>query len=185
MSIDRYCDADEGARLDAASFTLEDLIAPLGRDDFFSTYFGQKPFLIEKSSGDFFADCLSLGEIDGLFSSHPSRLRMAKTDEEIPSSLRPPPKKGGKSLLDDLENFSQGHTLIFDKANEPLPRLKSLCARLAKEMGFPFRINLYLTPAKFQGFSPCNAKDRNNGMWKKNGDWCPSWETASPGRSVS
>ncbi|MBT4770614.1 MAG: hypothetical protein HOO00_08865 [Rhodospirillaceae bacterium] len=154
MTMDRYHDPDKDVCLDARSFALGDFLSPLGSDEFFSAYLGKKPFLVERANKNFFSDALTLPDIDALFASNPNRLRMARMDGETTPDNRPPPMLGGKSLIDDLEKFSQGYTLIFDKANDGLPKLKSLCNRLAGEIGFPFRTNVYLTPSKFQGFSP-------------------------------
>ena len=53
-----------------------------------------------------------------------------------------------------LQEVSKGASFRIQHLDRYLPELASLCRILERDMGFPVRANLYMTPAHAQGFAP-------------------------------
>ena len=152
LSVDQYI---RGGRVIATckfleNLSLASLVAPVGKDEFVSRYWGQEPLVIHRSNPDYYDDLFTLQEFDEAITRDPSYVKLANAATKKNLSY----KTSATGLEGVLADLRDGGTVVLDQLHNREPKLNLLCRALAPEFGHRFQTNLYLTPPKGRGFSP-------------------------------
>lgn len=134
--------------------SLEELLAPVGEDEFFRTYWDQRHLCISREDPSFYGSLFSLADVD--------RAIAAACDARQENlSLIPPPDSGrpithhtpgGLALGSVYEAFSRGDTVRLMAVDRAWPPATELAEAVSARMSCFVNINFYLTPAGQQGF---------------------------------
>lgn len=132
------------------------LIDPIGPAEFQREFFERRLCLVERPEPNYYADLLSLRDLDLVLGTHDVRhpgIRLARGEDDIPVSAYTH-ESGRIDPLGVAKQFDQGTTVIFDQAHRRVPRLGAFCASLGEVFGSRVQANVYLTPPSAQGFRP-------------------------------
>jgi Cupin superfamily protein len=146
------------AIINAIPSTLDDLICPLSREEFFSQYWG-KSFVHAPGSPGKFGRLFPWSELNQVLECHrisPMRLRLFKDGEPIaPKSYMSASETGGARvrIFDLTHNLSEGATLVLDDADELYRPLGSLAAALERIFRARIQVNLYAGWGTSRGFN--------------------------------
>jgi len=137
-------------------FSFDWAIAPETPETFLSEHFEKKPLLVKRGAPDYFADLLSVDEIDRVVST------MGLTHPAINVT-----KSGGSITPDDFaydsghvdpvrvaQLFADGATVILSGLHDRLPQLARYCRAMESVMSARVQTNIYMTPPGNQGFNP-------------------------------
>jgi hypothetical protein len=141
---------------------LSRLLAPMSTDLFLTHYQAREHFYVGRSCPDYYADLLSVGDIDTVLQSSQlpaATLNVVKGGVRCPleewsrfvSSSRGPLQIAVPEKL--LSLYADGATLILNRASAVLPALAETTRMLTLELGFPTQTNIYITPRDSTGFS--------------------------------
>ena len=132
--------------------SLEWLIQPTTKSEFFERYFEKKPLVVKRNQPDYFRTLLSLDEIDRVLTT------LNRSTEEIIL------KNAKRQLTEDdytvdgeldvariCQLFGEGSTITLAFLDTVVPQLTRFCRHLEKEFSCPFQTNIYLTPPHAQG----------------------------------
>ena len=138
------------------AWSLETLIDPVSKEDFFSAYFESQRLLVRRNRPDYFDELLTLDDVDRILTT-----LQAKREEIAVVNAANKVKVSDYVYGDDKIKVDQvlrlheaGGTIILNHLHRRHPPLTSLCAALELEFSAPFQTNVYLTPARAQGFHP-------------------------------
>jgi len=144
-------------------FDFDRLLSPIAVDAFFQLHWERRPLSLLRNRSDYYAGLFAPTEVDTLlyftrplFSSaaagsgqqapHPTVLRGLLQESAAP---------GGDLRLSELRKlYSQGQTILLHGLQFRSPNVARLCRNLELSLRHPVNVNLYLTPAHAQGFSP-------------------------------
>jgi ribosomal protein L16 Arg81 hydroxylase len=144
-------------------FGLQELIAPIDAKTFLETYWEREPLHVARDDPDYFAELLTLEDMDRILSSRAvesANVRLAKggnVESRGAYTFRISRKPGADEIVDVdrlYERFSNGATIIVDALNRHWKPLSRLCGSMEQEFSCPFQTNIYLTPQSSQGFAP-------------------------------
>ncbi len=144
-------------------FNLSQVLSPLDLSRFLEEYWEQNLLYIPRETPDYYAELLTMPDIDRLISSsglrYPS-LRLVKNGVSIPStSYTYNMPWGGDSfsrMIDSevvFSEFYQGATLVLQALHTNWVPLALFCRNLETFFNYPVQTNIYLTPRHSQGFS--------------------------------
>ncbi len=134
--------------------SLDAILDPVSAGSFFSDYFETRPLYIHRQSPGFFADLLSLDDIDNILTTqcllHPnvrvvSAERTVEPDEYCRADLTIDPDRL-------LRLHADGGTIVLNHLHLQHACLSELCAALESSFGAPLQTNIYLTPPQARGF---------------------------------
>lgn len=138
------------------AWSLSALIDPVSTAEFFDSYFESQRLIVRRNRPDYFADLLTLDDIDRVLTT------MESTDEDV--GLVNASQKietadyvyaDNTIKVDQLFRLHDaGATIILNHLHRRHAPLAHLCASLELEFSSGFQTNIYLTPAKAQGFKP-------------------------------
>jgi ribosomal protein L16 Arg81 hydroxylase len=132
---------------------LERLIAPISRERFVTDYFEKKPLVVHREQADYFADVLTLDEIDRMITTfqlaHPD-VSMVDATRQVRSSDYTY-ANGVIDVARLYERYFQGATIIMNQIERYLPAVSALCRALERDLTTRFQANVYLTPRQEQG----------------------------------
>nr|WP_298120689.1 cupin domain-containing protein [uncultured Pseudoxanthomonas sp.] len=151
QTLDIFDACGRGVEPDCAD--LFDLLAPVGRDRFFSEFWERKPFLVRSCAGDAMARILDVDILDTLVGSRtlwPSDLRVARDHVPLSRDILFPEGPADRQAIFDA--FASGHTLIFDKIDQHVPALARMLYAWESDLKLPVRANAFLTPKGSSGF---------------------------------
>jgi hypothetical protein len=138
------------------AWSLETLIDPVSKEDFFSAYFESQRLLVRRNRPDYFDELLTLDDVDRILTT-----LQAKREEIAVVNAANKVKVSDYVYGDDKIKVDQvlrlheaGGTIILNHLHRRHSPLTSLCAALELEFSAPFQTNVYLTPARAQGFHP-------------------------------
>ncbi|HEU5412090.1 MAG TPA: cupin domain-containing protein [Candidatus Acidoferrales bacterium] len=132
--------------------SLEWLIHPAGKSEFFQSYFEKKPLVVKRNEPEYFRNLLSLDEIDRVLTT-----LNRSTDEIILKNARRETNAEDYTVDGDLDVarvcqlFGEGSTITLAFLDTVVPQLTQFCRCLEKEFSCPFQTNIYLTPPNAQG----------------------------------
>jgi len=132
--------------------TLQSLIAPISKDEFFAKYWEKKPLIVHRKNPGYYGNLFSVQDFDD-WTIRGNRGYVKTAEANSKKNL----KWGGSSaaaLEGILNDMRDGHTLILDSVNSSEPKLGMMCQRLTRETWARFQTNIYLTPAGGKGFTP-------------------------------
>jgi len=132
---------------------LDWLIHPTSKEVFFEQYWEKQPLVIKRSQQNYFAELLSLDEVDRVITTLDLRypvITLKNADREITAddyTIR----GGSLDVAKVYQLFAEGSTIALAFLDTVVPSLASFCRRLESEFSFPFQANAYLTPANARG----------------------------------
>lgn len=142
---------------------LNKLLDPLTEDDFFSKYWGSKPYVCTKKTlnSEAYSNLLSVKEIDQLISSQESLndwLQIVKPDASV--NTKNAIKQDNTINMDFIyQAYAEGYTLLLTKVHAKHPKIGQLCRDLEEIflknqvlLSSQIRANVYLTPKASSGF---------------------------------
>ncbi|MBR9971058.1 cupin domain-containing protein [Magnetospirillum sulfuroxidans] len=154
--MDSIADSKFGLGLGRQEKTLsfQDLIAPLGLDQFMATYYEKKELRIQRNDPQFFSTLLTLDDID----HHLTHVGHNYPSVNVANALDSVPKEAftfsdgriDKTRLYEL--YSQGCTIVMRHMHRTVPALARLCRSAEQVFSCEFQTNVYFTPPGAQGF---------------------------------
>lgn len=138
------------------AWSLEALVDPISKEDFFGGYFESQRLLVRRNRPDYFDGLLTLDDVDRVLTTFQS------TRDEVAvvnaaNKIKVSDYVYGDNRVKVGEVFrlhEAGGTIILNHLHRRHPPRASLCAALELELSAPCQTNVYLTPAKAQGFHP-------------------------------
>ena len=136
------------------NYSLDWVLDPISKEDFFANYWEKKPLLIERKDSAYFQDLLTSEQIEEMVSTlDPKRneFDMVNADEQVKRNL----------FIDDdgrvnasgvFKLFDSGATMILQRLHRRHPELARFCAAMEAEFSHQFQTNIYFTPAGAKGF---------------------------------
>jgi ribosomal protein L16 Arg81 hydroxylase len=132
----------------ANGFTLDDLIAPVTRDEFIHKYWEKGYFHIQRNDPDLFRHLFSLDDIDRWLAATRTGgatsvlITAPEGTQAGVQSYRPQ-----EITVDKVyEAFAQGHSIILNQLEESWPPLSSLVKGLGRTFGGDVEVSVYVTP---------------------------------------
>jgi hypothetical protein len=141
---------------------LSRLLFPLSPDGFLKHYQAREHIHIARASPGYYADLLSVAEIDVILQSGHLPAGSINVVREgtrllIEEWSRVETGTGGAQRVAIPEKlfslYAGGATLILNQAHRALPVLNETCRILTQELGFPTQTNIYITPRNSAGFN--------------------------------
>ncbi|NJM71566.1 MAG: transcription factor jumonji jmjC domain-containing protein [Scytonema sp. RU_4_4] len=126
--------------------TLQQLLAPYPADQFFAEYWTQKAIHISADHSQKFQTFFSWGDLNDLLNYHkltPPDLRFSMDGKLLLETPAP---------RDWSDRLRQGATLIVNAVHHRVPTVAELAANLRYDIGYETHVNLYCSPAQYQGF---------------------------------
>ncbi|MEU6551888.1 cupin domain-containing protein [Streptomyces sp. NPDC046915] len=142
------------------AFDLSRLISPVETKQFQHDYWEQKPLYIERQDPNYYADLLTLDDVDRLLMlAGPSfdTIRVVVDGHETPiSEMTQRGPQGRTNTLEAIyDHYRSGSTVVLNSLDDRWEPLQRLTHALGAEVSAGFQVNVYLTPAgKAQGFKP-------------------------------
>ncbi|WP_236655794.1 cupin domain-containing protein [Streptacidiphilus jiangxiensis] len=132
------------------------MLRPLDPASFKREYWERKPLVVHREDPDYYADPLTLHDVDRILSTSSIRssdLRLVVSGREIPLAEMVASGPGGQAnALEVLyEQYRQGSTVVFKFLHERWEPLGALVRALSEEFSAAMQANAYLTPAGQQG----------------------------------
>ncbi|MGH9353671.1 MAG: cupin domain-containing protein, partial [Terriglobia bacterium] len=136
--------------------SLEWLINPTRKQQFFETNWEKQPLVVKRNQRDYFGALLSLDEVDRVITTLDRRypdVTLKNASREITDDDY---TVGGDSLdvAKVYQLFAEGSTISLAFLDTVVPPLALFCRSLESEFSFPFQANVYLTPPGAQGAKP-------------------------------
>lgn len=137
--------------------SLEWLIAPSTKADFFDQYWEKRPLVIKRGQPEYFRSLLSFEDIDRVITTldrrYPDICLKNANDSRVTSSEYT--LAGGALDVARLyQLFESGSTIALAFLDSVLPKLNRFCRSLEAEFNFPLQTNIYMTPPAAQGAKP-------------------------------
>ncbi len=132
--------------------SLEWLIHPASKKEFFEQYFEKQPLVIKRNDPGYFGHLLSLDEIDRVLTTLDRN-----TDQIILKNAKRPLSEEDYAVDGELDVartcqlFAEGSTITLAFLDTVVPQLTQFCRSLEKDFSCPFQTNIYLTPPNAQG----------------------------------
>jgi hypothetical protein len=133
---------------------LARLIAPVAVDDFFTRYWEREPPPRPRGRPRPDRPLVTLAEMDAVLTGRPHRhpelqlvdaARTVEVDEYAADDDSIDPVRA-------IKRFAAGATIVLNRLDEQVPRVRELLATLETELGILVQANTYLTPRGAQGF---------------------------------
>jgi ribosomal protein L16 Arg81 hydroxylase len=135
---------------------FEDLVRPLGVDDFFDNFHERKHVQLKVGDSGRFSDLVSFEELDeivGVYGLATPDIRVVNADQDICSSEY----TWKRNLVDPAKVaalYANGSTIIFNSLQDRIEALQEFCSAISETLRLRIQTNIYLTPQQSQGFSP-------------------------------
>lgn len=132
--------------------SLEWLIHPTRKKEFFERYFERQPLVVKRNDAGYFGGLLTLDEIDRVLTTLDRG-----TNEIILKNARRELTEADYTVEEELDVarvcqlFGEGSTITLAFLDTVVPQLTEFCRSLEKEFSCPFQTNIYLTPPNAQG----------------------------------
>ena len=138
---------------------LDWILHPFPREKFFKEHYQKKPLIIQRKemlnntvdTTDYYADLFPMLGLAKCIDSFPNQ-RLNNDFVIVKEGFITPPQF--KKVHDAYGAYLSGHTLAAFIMNRLWANLGKLVDSLESDFGFPFRVNVYLTPRGSQGFFP-------------------------------
>ena len=138
------------------AWSLEAVIDPVSTEAFFSTHFESQRLLVRRNRPDYFEELLTVDNVDRILTTAQStREEVAVVNAANKIKTADYVYGNDRVKVDQLFRLHEaGSTIILNHLHRRHPPLANLCAALELEFSAPFQTNVYLTPARAQGFHP-------------------------------
>jgi ribosomal protein L16 Arg81 hydroxylase len=140
------------SELDAGT-SLEWIISPVSKREFFEQYWEKQPLVVKRSHPDYFGSLLSLEEVDRVITTLDLRYPTItlKNAEQLVTSEDYTLQGDSIDVAKVYQLFEKGSTITLSYLDTKVPTLAAFCRSLESEFSFPFQSNVYLTPARAKG----------------------------------
>lgn len=131
--------------------TLARLIAPTPVSTFLDAHWERGPLHVRGRAEQPLA---TLADIDAALAGRPHR-HPDVTLADAARPVEPEEYADAQDVIDPVrlvKRFNAGATIIMNRLDESVPRVRALCSSLEAELGILVQANLYLTPRGAQGF---------------------------------
>lgn len=142
--------------------TLTELLSPFTVEQFFQSYWRKQVLHVQRRSSDFYERVLALGDLDRHFQSRQLAAAflnvsmLGKNFDPSNWSRWEQSQRGESVRVADVEKllalYARGGTLILNQAHNAFPSISEFCRQLSRETGIQSGANIYLAPARAQGF---------------------------------
>ena len=132
------------------------LIDPLPTEAFERDYYEQRLFRIRRQASPYYAELLSVADLDIVLGTHAAGhrdVKLVRGDGDVPVGEYTN-SSGRVRPLDVARHFDDGATVIFNHLHTRVPALARLCVALGRCFSSRIQTNVYLTPPDAQGFAP-------------------------------
>ncbi len=136
------------------TFTLDRLIAPIGRDVFLRAHWEQLPLVVHRENREYWRDLLTADDVNRVLTTrhmhHPSVGLINAARKVAPEEYTYP-----SGLIDTAKlyrHFAEGSSLSLNGFETEHPALADLCRSMERDLSTRFQTNLYYTPENAQGF---------------------------------
>lgn len=137
------------------SFDIDRLVNPMGLTQFLEEHWQKRELLISRSCPGYFADLLTISELDELIATHPipsERVNLGRAAIGVP-----PQEYADADYVrpqDVLRLHAQGNTIILRAMHLFVHRLRNLCEATGRFFHAPSQANIYITPGGTQSSYP-------------------------------
>jgi ribosomal protein L16 Arg81 hydroxylase len=146
-------DVSGPARLGLDTFGLERLISPLDIETFQRDFWEQKPLIIERDDPKYYADLLTIDDVDQLLSLSGPKFDNILLVENHKSSRVVVNERSEKAVLKEIyDRYRRGATIVMNSLHSRWEPLQRLAETLGMEIGAVTNANVYITPGGAQGF---------------------------------
>ncbi|MCY4584538.1 MAG: hypothetical protein OXB98_00725 [Bryobacterales bacterium] len=132
------------------------LIDPLPAVEFENDYYEQRLFHIRRKASAYYADLLTVSDLDIVLGTHSAGhrdIKLVRADGDV-ASREYTNDAGRVQPLEVAKHFDDGATVIFNQVHARVPSLARLCVALGRRFSSRVQTNVYLTPPDAQGFAP-------------------------------
>ena len=133
--------------------SLEWLISPVSKKEFFEQYWENGPLVVTRGQPNYFASLLSFEDVDRVITTLDRRypdIALKNAGRETTADEYTLPG-GGLDVARLYQLFEEGATVTLAYLDMVIPALTLFCRNLEKEFSHPFQTNVYMTPARAQG----------------------------------
>ncbi|MEM7170034.1 MAG: cupin domain-containing protein [Pseudomonadota bacterium] len=131
---------------------LARLIAPNRVSDFANEYWEKNPLIVQRGDRDYFADVLSLEDIDKVLSELTFRREDMRVVDSLESVTQGDFMSGREvDVAKVFSLFGAGASIVFERLDGKWPPLRHLCRAVEQEIRQPAQANVYLTPGSSHG----------------------------------
>jgi hypothetical protein len=141
---------------------LARILSPVDIGTFLKHYQAREHLHVSRNAPGYYDDLLSERDLDAMLQSEHLPAAFVNVVKEgtgyppgqwsrVAASARGEVRVAVPERLFDL--YSEGATLILNRADCVVPSLNTLCRKLTVELGFPAGANVYVTPLDAAGFS--------------------------------
>jgi ribosomal protein L16 Arg81 hydroxylase len=128
------------------------LIAPVETADFAERHWERAPLVVRRGNADYFADVLTLDDIDRLLSDLTFRREDMRVVDSYESVTRTDYMSGSEvDAAKVFGLFEAGASVVFERLDGKWPPLRRLCRAIEQELRQPAQANVYLTPGSGHG----------------------------------
>ena len=136
------------------TFTLDRLIAPIGREVFLRAHWEQLPLVVHREDRTYWRDLLTADDVNRALTTrhmhHPAVGLINAARKVAPEEYTYP-----SGLIDTARlyrNFAEGSSMSLNGFETEHPALANLCRSMERDLSTRFQTNLYYTPENAQGF---------------------------------
>ncbi len=138
---------------------LTQLIHPVDAVTFQQEYWGRRPLLVHRGDPSYYADMLTLDDVDRALSLTNVDLegfRVVVNGADVQASQLAAPGRNDAvnvKVMDRVfEHYKDGSTIVLNRLEQRWEPLQRLSRELGSEMSARVQMNVYITPAVSQGF---------------------------------
>ena len=134
------------------------LLWPLDREEFWKNSWETQPVLIRRDQPDYYADLFSMEAVAAIIDQFKTNLKVNDDFGAFHDNFYTPREISNASMLYDA--YLSGQTVSIFSIQQRNLRCCELCQEMAADLGYPFRMNLYMTPGasvdtgRARGFAP-------------------------------
>lgn len=143
--------------------TFQNILAPMSEQTFFANVWEKKVAFFEKSDPSFLKEVFNIEDVDQLLSSYQlkaSECRIVKHEEKIQPHEYTIHRGVNRGVMREdfvdkdkmFDFYRKGATIILEGAQFFSPKLAGYCRSLEQEIGCRVHANVYVSPARSQGF---------------------------------
>jgi len=140
-----------------SDFDFERMLSPVAPETFFREAWGRDPFVLAREDAGYYRDLFSTHDIDATIAFTRPRFEPSPGPSASTAVMRGGAAGGpdvGPDLLDLGRRYAEGQTLLVHGMQFRHAPLAALCRNVEAALRHPVNINMYLTPARAQGFGP-------------------------------
>lgn len=135
---------------------LEQVLAPIGVEEFYAAYWEKQPLHVARSSANHFSKILSCSHIETLLSTQDlffPDVQLTQSGKSI--SVQEYAEDSNRIIpLRFIQRHTAGATMVISQAHRLFGNLSDLCRNIQSALQLRCQSNVYLSPPGSQGFNP-------------------------------